>query len=115
MSDLVDAWADAIGDEDIRTLEDLLRSGVIPSAESRYSIFEHLCQRGWVEGMRAVLTCRPFIAKLNEFDEFSWTPLMHAVRSGSQDLCKLLLESGADVNAHDEARAGNTALSEAVD
>lgn len=49
------------------------------------------------------------------FDDFAFTPLMWAVRGNLLDVAQLLIQSGADVNRHDELRIGNTALHEAVD
>jgi ankyrin repeat protein len=52
---------------------------------------------------------------INGFDGTSATPLILAVRRNRCDIVNLLLVAGADVNAHDEARIGNTAIREAVD
>ena len=49
---------------------------------------------------------------INVFDELSLTPLMRAAMGGHVEAVKLLLAAGADVNAHDERRVGNTALNE---
>jgi ankyrin repeat protein len=53
---------------------------------------------------------------LDAFDEeLSWTPLIAASKNGDAAMVTLLLEAGADVNANDEARAGDTALKVAVE
>jgi len=49
---------------------------------------------------------------INVFDELSLTPLMRAAMGGHVEAVKLLLEAGADINAHDDRRVGNTALNE---
>lgn len=49
---------------------------------------------------------------INVFDELSLTPLMHAAMGGHVEAVKLLLAAGADVNAHDSRRIGNTAINE---
>jgi ankyrin repeat protein len=49
---------------------------------------------------------------INVFDELSLTPLMRAAMGGHVEAVKLLIAAGADVNAHDARRIGNTALNE---
>jgi|GEM_PF-2932837 len=51
---------------------------------------------------------------LESFDEVAHTPLMWAAEEGQLENAEMLLAAGANPNAHDEARAGNTALREAV-
>jgi ankyrin repeat protein len=46
----------------------------------------------------------------NVFDDISKTPLHYAAENGHIDIMRVLLEAGADVNAHEEARIGNTPL-----
>jgi ankyrin repeat protein len=53
--------------------------------------------------------------QINDFDSMSLTPLMWEVKEGHLEAVKLLLVAGADVNAHEEARIGNTALREAAE
>ncbi|HEX7296076.1 MAG TPA: ankyrin repeat domain-containing protein [Pyrinomonadaceae bacterium] len=46
------------------------------------------------------------------FDELGKTPLHYAAEREHLDVMRLLLEHGADVNAHDERWIGNTTLRE---
>jgi ankyrin repeat protein len=46
------------------------------------------------------------------FDDIGKTPLHYAAASGHLEVMRLLLERGADVNAHDERWIGNTTLRE---
>ena len=52
---------------------------------------------------------------INEFDADHFTPLMRAAMKGHIDIVRVLLESGADVNAYDEPSIGNTVLREVVE
>jgi len=47
---------------------------------------------------------------LNQFDECGNTPLLYASQGGHHDVMKLLITTGADVNAHDEKTISDTAL-----
>jgi ankyrin repeat protein len=49
---------------------------------------------------------------LDEFDDLGKTPLHHAVENEHEDVVAFLIESGADLNAHDERVIGNTPLGE---
>jgi ankyrin repeat protein len=49
---------------------------------------------------------------LDGFDELGKTPLHHAVEGEHENVVVFLIESGADVNAHDERVIGNTPLGE---
>ena len=49
-------------------------------------------------------------AALDWFDYISRTPLMIAVEMENIPIARRLIEAGADVNAHDEPRIGDTAL-----
>lgn len=51
---------------------------------------------------------------INRFDELGKTPLHYAVEADRIDVVKLLLGSGANVNAHDERLLGNTPLSDNI-
>ena len=50
----------------------------------------------------------------NKFDEISQTALHHAVISGSKECVRMLLDAGANIDAHEEQMAGNTPLIEAA-
>ena len=52
---------------------------------------------------------------INGFDPMTFSPLMWAARLNKMDHVILLIKAGADINAHDESRIGNTALHEAVE
>src|SRR5262245_26831952 len=47
---------------------------------------------------------------VNAFDELGYTPLHYAVMQGHYEAAKILIQAGADVNAHDAARIGETPL-----
>ena len=66
-------------------------------------------QEGDVEAVRRLIASA---LPSDEFDEIGRTPLHYAVVAESVEMATLLLEAGADVNAHDEAHAGNTPLAE---
>ena len=46
------------------------------------------------------------------FDDLGLTPLHYAARNENLEMVTFLLASGADINAQDETRAGNTPLAE---
>lgn len=52
---------------------------------------------------------------LDQFDAMSATPLSLAAMKNNYGIAKLLIEHGADVNAVESERAGNTAIREAVE
>lgn len=52
---------------------------------------------------------------LNRFDDVSKTPLHYAVEGEHLDVVQYLIQLGADVNAHEESKIGNTPLREAAD
>jgi ankyrin repeat protein len=49
---------------------------------------------------------------VNLFDGVGYTPLHHAIKKENIAIAQLLIDAGADVNAHDIDKAGNTPLSE---
>lgn len=51
---------------------------------------------------------------VNRFDDLGYTPLHYAVKEGHLPIMDLLLEAGANVNAHDERRIGDTPLSNSI-
>ena len=52
---------------------------------------------------------------INQFDDASKTPLHYAVEGEHLDVVQYLIQSGADVNAHEESKIGNTPLREVAD
>ena len=49
---------------------------------------------------------------VNQFDEIGKTPLHYAAINEHMEVIRLLLDEGADVNAHKESYIGNTPLGE---
>ncbi|XP_031432684.1 ankyrin repeat and MYND domain-containing protein 2a [Clupea harengus] len=62
---------------------------------------------GNVQEASRLLGCKE--VRVNCLDEYGMTPLMHAAYKGKADMCKLLLQHGADVNCN-EHEHGYTAL-----
>ncbi|KAJ8288069.1 hypothetical protein COCON_G00007280 [Conger conger] len=62
---------------------------------------------GNVQEASRLLGCKD--VRVNCLDEYGMTPLMHAAYKGKADMCKLLLQHGADVNCN-EHEHGYTAL-----
>ncbi|XP_041104892.1 ankyrin repeat and MYND domain-containing protein 2-like [Polyodon spathula] len=67
----------------------------------------HAIAEGNVQEASRVLGCKG--VRVNCLDEHGMTPLMHAAYKGKEDMCKLLLQHGADVNCN-EHEYGYTAL-----
>ncbi|MCC6795838.1 MAG: ankyrin repeat domain-containing protein, partial [Candidatus Hydrogenedentes bacterium] len=51
----------------------------------------------------------------NLFDEISHTPLHYALENGHLEVCDVLLAAGADINACEEQRIGNTPIREVAE
>ncbi|CAG02740.1 unnamed protein product [Tetraodon nigroviridis] len=62
---------------------------------------------GNVQEASRLLGCKD--VRVNCLDEYGMTPLMHAAYKGKTDMCKLLLQHGADVNCNQHEH-GYTAL-----
>uniref|UniRef100_W5MZT3 Ankyrin repeat and MYND domain containing 2b n=1 Tax=Lepisosteus oculatus TaxID=7918 RepID=W5MZT3_LEPOC len=62
---------------------------------------------GNVQEVSRLLGCKD--VRVNCLDEYGMTPLMHAAYKGKADMCRLLLQHGADVNCN-EHEHGYTAL-----
>jgi ankyrin repeat protein len=60
--------------------------------------------------LRLLLTSGGGEAALNVFDHITRTPMMCAVDRKHRDVAWVLIQTGADVNAREDARAGDTAL-----
>jgi ankyrin repeat protein len=78
-----------------------------PSLEGQE--LHYAVQDGDVDSVRRLIASG---LPLDDFDEIGRTPLHYAVVAESVEMATLLLDAGADVNAHDEAHVGNTPLAE---
>ncbi len=68
---------------------------------------------GYTEALGLLLAVDCAVA-LELFDDMSRTPLILAVEKGHIREAQMLLAAGANVDTHDEARIGDTALIEAI-
>lgn len=107
-------WAACGGELEITRL--LLAAGAKVAAEKHS---EESSLHAAVEGanlpMVNLLLDYDGVVALNWFDYVARTPLIVAVQVSSIQIARRLLEAGADVNAHDETRIGDTALHHAVE
>lgn len=71
-------------------------------------------EEGFVQVIEALLGAGGKSA-LGSFDYINRTPLICAVQKGHLEAARVLIDAGSDVNAHDEARAGDPALRRAID
>lgn len=93
----------------------LLNSGAIEAQhEDGYTSLHASAESGNQEIVELLLGAGGKSA-LNKFNELSRTPLMLAVEKEHFEIARKLIEAGADVNAFDEPRIGNTALREIAD
>jgi ankyrin repeat protein len=91
-----------------------LGSAKMPSIRENWFEVERLhraAQEGDIQEMSALVSAG---YKLNEFDELSKTPLHYAVEGEHYKAVQWLLESGAEVDAHQEELIGETALCQAA-
>ncbi|KAG7475083.1 ankyrin repeat and MYND domain-containing protein 2 [Solea senegalensis] len=65
---------------------------------SEKELFE-VISAGNVQEASRLLGCKD--VRVNCLDEYGMTPLMHAAYKGKADMCKLLLQHGADVNCNE--------------
>lgn len=79
------------------------------------SILHVLVEKGYKKLVCLVLNAKGGRDLLNTYDDISLTPLMCAVQNGNIEIAAILLNAGADVNAHDESMAGSTAVREAAE
>ncbi|MBN3313755.1 BCL3 protein, partial [Atractosteus spatula] len=94
----------------------LLRGGADPCVLDRHGqTSAHLCcEHGQTDCLRRVLTDSPHTPDLEARNYEGLTPLHLAVQSGSCELVKLLLDSGADIDAVD-IKSGRSPLIHAVE
>jgi uncharacterized protein len=98
----------AVAEDDIESLERLLREGIdVNAAKGEYktTILMEAAVRGNMGVMRLLLEKG---SNVNMADQDGWTALMGATVQGRLEPVKLLLEHGADVNAKNHN--GETAL-----
>lgn len=78
------------------------------------SLMENSCDHlHWAAERGDIAAVKAFLAAghdPNAFDDISFTPLHYAAREQHLEIIRLLLQSGANVNAHDEPRIGDTPL-----
>ena len=55
------------------------------------------------------------IAALDAFDDIGYTPLHYAVKHEQFEIVELLLDAGANINAHEEATISDTAIAVAAE
>ena len=84
----------------------------IPEEWTEREQLHNAAQDGDLEKVRTLTTAG---YPVNAFDDLSFTPLHYAVRGEHLEVAKYLLSVGADVNAHEEAKIGNTPLREIAD
>ena len=106
-------WAVSGGDLGIVRL--LLGTGARVAAEAKA---EYSSLHAAVEDMNLpmvdLLLGHDGAAALDWFDYVDRTPLMIAVEAGSIPIARRLIDAGADINAHNEPRIGDTALGHAA-
>lgn len=59
----------------------------------------HACRQGDIDAVRAMIAADPAIVDAD--DEHSWRPVFHAALGQHEPVVRLLIESGADLAAHD--------------
>ncbi|KAI3360366.1 hypothetical protein L3Q82_002230 [Scortum barcoo] len=79
------------------------RGDLSPSEKELFEVIT----AGNVQEASRLLGCKD--VRVNCLDEYGMTPLMHAAYKGKADMCRLLLQHGADVNCN-EHEHGYTAL-----
>ena len=84
------------------------------SEEDAVEVLPIVAREGNIEIMQALFD-EGWLARINGFDDFAFSPLMHAAVNGHLGAVRFLLKCGADVNAHDEKHIGNTVLREVVE
>ncbi|PTY00947.1 hypothetical protein DB346_15175 [Verrucomicrobia bacterium LW23] len=99
----------AVWNNDIELVKHLLDEGLHPTDELLHIASQH----GYLELTRLLIqVLGP--GSLNSFDEIHRTPLTLAALGGHLDVMKVLLDAGANINAHDTEHTGETALAEVI-
>lgn len=103
-------WA-AVKDED-KLVRLLLNAGATVEAEQPEDGYTsvHVAAEHENREITELLLSAGGKSALNKFDYVARTPLMRAVEKGHIEIARMLIEAGADVNAFDELKIGNTAL-----
>jgi ankyrin repeat protein len=92
----------------------LLESGArVVDEQDRDTSLHNAAENGDIERIELLLAYDGALV-LGRFNEFDQTPLHLAVLRGSLATVRLLLDSGANVNAHNELRIGETPLSDLI-
>ncbi|XP_072249992.1 B-cell lymphoma 3 protein homolog [Leuresthes tenuis] len=97
-------------------VEALLRAGADPTALDRHgqTAFHLCCEYVQRDCLSVVLSLSPSSTSLEIRNFEGLSPLHLAVRQGHQDLAKMLLDAGADINAMD-IKSGQNPLMHAVE
>lgn len=104
--------ASAGPDESLRRVTCLLRLGAKTSFEDGRGAGTsvHLAAGMHFVSVLKVLLRSDGTSALSKFDDSERTPLMCAVENRDLEVIQILLDAGADVNAHDEERNGDPAI-----
>lgn len=107
---------EAVWSNDLALVQLLLEAGarMAAGAENDSTSIHHAVEREDTELLDLLLTYDGAVA-LSRFDYIQRTPLHIAVKLQNLPLVRRLLAAGADVNAHDVDRIGETALGELVE
>jgi ankyrin repeat protein len=103
-------------DHDFEKAQDLISSGHAIDDEPTddgYTLLHRAVQSGDIKALKFFLK-HECSQSINSFDYIEHTPLIWAASEGRLEIARLLIKSGADVNAHHEEKIGNTAIREAV-
>jgi ankyrin repeat protein len=76
------------------------------STDANQTVFHHVANRGYISGLKIILDlCRKYEtdydAALNQIDHYRCRPIHYAAQANSPELLKILLESGASLEAYE--------------